>query len=842
MSRKINRNFWKLAAQLTVVAVATIGLWGCGGGGSSFDTPPAVDNTAVAGSTSNVLIEPATLKSWIDEGLVGNETGFGAKVVVLDFGAYDLSQPAADQTDRIQGSCRVERGMITGKRFEGVADAAPMVATGAQMDAVIQRLGIEEDTTIVFTTDVGNAGYFTTRAYWTFRYWGFPREQLKVLNGGNTAFAAEYPGLMTKEIPTPHASTFSVRNLAGVNSDLRASMGELIEIFKTLPTSTTNMVFDARGDAYYNGTKATSGLVGGDIVVVDGHPEGGEFFGQGSLYVDGVYQGGKFKSAADIQALFEAKATYSADKKATVYCTSAYSATPLFFVLDAMLGVDVQLHDGSWSQIGKYSNNAAAGGELDLSSPWAIDKYLDASTATYNMGVYPGPLTIETLDAASAVAPQAAPFTGDVPADDSDVVQSQVEAADAAYAAGMGGTDFAAQVLTVTPEVLINAATLQGWMDDGLVNAATGEKVVVLDVTSESAYNESHIPGAQLWNFVGQAIVRTEGPAPAVNMVLDGASMDARIQAAGIDENTTVVITSSATATYFPSRAYFLFRYWGFPKERIKVLNGYNRAWPQVELTAAVPTITPSTLSVADLNSGVQLDTRVALAELMDAARDDRGTAIDFRGDKSGIGSTPGVFSDVAGDYVVFEGTLNNGTFFSWKNFNVDYDGGDFEFLDAGAITTAMTDAGINMAAFSNDGSYSNPIYSYCRTGYIASTGFFVMDAILGLDVMTYDGSWSQWGKMSADAAKGGELVAMTNDAWATDSATYMSVVNYNVDRTKSIEPLNADEAALLLTPATANQIEDADIEYQLLPPASDSGSSSGGAPTSGGGDLGGGC
>ncbi len=487
--------------------------------------------------------------------------------------------------------------------------------------------------------------------------------------------------------------------------------------------------------------------------------------------------------------------------------------------------------------MGKYSNNAAADGELPLSSPWAIDKYLDASTYTYNKGVYPGPLTIETLDAASAIDPQPAPFTGNVPADDSDVVQSQVEAADAAYAAGMGGTDFAAQVLTVTPEVLIDAATLQGWMDDGLVNAGMGEKVVILDVTNEDAYNAGHIPGAQLWNYVGQAIVRTEGPAPAVNMVLDGASMDARIQAAGIDENTTVVITSSATATYFPSRAYFLFRYWGFPKNRIKVLNGYNGAWAQPELTADVPVITASTLSVANLNSGVQLDTRVALAELMDAVRDNRGTAIDFRGDKSAIGSTPGVFSDVAGDYVVFEGRLNNGAGFSWKNFNVDYDNGDFTYKSAGEITTAMTAAGINMAAFSSDGSYSNPIYSYCRTGYIASTGFFVMDAILGLDVMTYDGSWSQWGKMSDDATKGGELA---DNAWATDNVTYMSIINYNADRKKQVEPLNADAEALLLTPATANQVEDADYEYQILPP--DSGSSDSGAPTPGGGDIGGGC
>lgn len=819
MFREVKRSSWKLNLQLLLVVAAAFLLWGCGGGGgSSYDTPTETDNPTVGGSATNVLIEPATLKSWIDDGLVGNETGYGEKIVIIDFRSSATS-------DRIAGACRLEGGDLTTTRFEGVGDAAPLVATGAQMDAAIQRLGIDENTKIVFTTS--GSAYLATRAYWTFRYWGFPKERLKLLNGGNTAFATEYPALMTTpdDAPTPTPSTYSVRNLEYLNDDLRASIGELINIIKSdLTTSTTDIVFDARGDAYYTGTRATSGLVGGDIVVVDGHPDGGQFLSQGELF-----DAGKFKTAAEIEALFAAKG-WSADKKTTVYCTSGYSATPLFFAIDAILDADVQLHDGSWSQTGKYSNNAAAGGQLPLNSPWAIDAYLDSTTYTYNYGLYPGPLTIETLDAANAVDPQAEPFTGNTPGDDS--VQSQVEAADQAYANGTGTTSIAAPVLTSTPEVLIDQATLQGWIDDGLVNAAAGEKVVILDVTSESAYAVNHIPGAQLWNYAGQAIVRTEGPAPAVNMVLDGASMDARIQASGIDENTTIVITSSATATYFPSRAYFLFRYWGFPKERIKVLNGYNNAWSQPELTAEVPTITPSTLSVADLDSGAQTDTRVALAELMDAVRDGRGMAVDMRGDKSAIGSTAGVFGDVPGDYVVFEGTLNGGTSFNWANFNVDYANGDFTFRDAADIEADLNAAGV-------DG--SEVVYSYCRTGYIASVGFFVLDAILDWPVMTYDGSWSQWGKMSTVTTdKGGELADAS--AWATDSATYMSVTNYNADRMKQVEPLNPDAEALLLSPADANQTEDADYEYQTTPPSSSGSSSDDEAPTSGSGGLGGGC
>lgn len=820
----------RLALLLMALFVCSFTLTGCGSGGGSddYEEPASTDTSPIDGAATDVLVDSSQLASWIQGGQVeASASSFDRKVVIIDLNTTD------DVTtyERIKGACLVNLGAeLTGTRFEGVGDAAPMVATGEQIDAVIQRLGIDENTTIVFTAP--GSPYYQTRAYWTFRYWGFSTDQLKLLNGGTPAFAAEYPELMTTAVPSPEPSSFSVRDLNVLNDDLRASVGELIEIVKDLPNSTENMVFDARGDKFYLGNGATSGKLGGDVVVVDGHPEGGEYLSWSSLFEDG-----KFKSAEEIRALFEAKASFSEDKKATVYCTSGYSATPLFFALEAILGVDVQLHDGSWSQFGKYSDFAEAGGELPPGSPWAIDRYLDPDTYVYNKGMWEAPLDIETLDIASAEAPQLTPFVGDNPADDSDVVQSQVEAADQAYAAGGGGVSFAAPVATATDSVLIDRATLEGWMDDGLVNAETGEKVVLLDVSTTDSYDAGHIPGAQFWNISGQAITRTEGPAPAVNMVLDGETMDERIQAAGIDADTTVVITSSATHTFFPSRAYFLFRYWGFPKERIKVLNGYNAAWPAQDLVSTSTDLPDSTLSVADFNSGAQLDTRVALAELMDAARDDRGTAIDFRGDKAAAGSTNGVYG---GGHVVFEGRLNNGTYYSFASFNEDYAAGDFRYKSQSEIASEMAAAGIDVSQFSSDGSYSNPIYSYCRTGYIASTGFFVMDAIMGLDVMTYDGSWSQWGKMSANEDKGGELASGDEDYsdWRTDTSEYMSIINYNVDNFKKVEPLNPDSDALNLHPGdtAANQVEEEDFDYQIQAGDTSSDSDSGDAPDAGGG------
>jgi 3-mercaptopyruvate sulfurtransferase SseA len=363
--------------------------------------------------------------------------------------------------------------------------------------------------------------------------------------------------------------------------------------------------------------------------------------------------------------------------------------------------------------------------------------------------------------------------------------------------------------------VLIDAATLQHWMDKGqFQGAASCGKVVLLDVTDQINYEDGHIPGAQLWNVADQVQTRVEGPAPAVNMVLDGAAMDEMLQQHGIDKNTTVIITSSKGNTYHPARAYFLFRYWGWPKNRTKVLDGFNGAW-QGELTSK-PTICkgPGDFSVKD-RKRVLVDERASLSEAIQMVLDGTAMMVDMRGDKSAAGSTSGVFGpsdpdypSPPGDYVVFEGTPLGGSSFLWKNFNFDYDGGDLRFKSAEEISQALMANGI-------DGSM--PVISYCRTGYIAAVGYLVLDAILDWDVMAYDGSWSQWGKMSDDVSKGGELPE--GSFWAVDSSLYMeSPINYNSDAGYTVESLFLDQAAhdACLSPfdPCANNIEAEDIDY----------------------------
>jgi 3-mercaptopyruvate sulfurtransferase SseA len=335
--------------------------------------------------------------------------------------------------------------------------------------------------------------------------------------------------------------------------------------------------------------------------------------------------------------------------------------------------------------------------------------------------------------------------------------------------------DPAKTAVTNTGSVLIDAVTLKSWVDKDLVNSDEKfEKVVILDVTSASEYAKGHIPGAQLLdkdNELNQD--RIEGPSKGKNMVLEGAKIDEVLRNHGINERTTIVITSSQTNVYIPGRAYFLFRYWGFSKERLKFLNGLNGAWTTAgySMESTVPGVTPSTYSVKNLGA-FNPDQRASLDEMITAVRAGSGIPWDTRA--NGTVDVPITTGFIDGSkYVVFEGTIKGGKYYMSTNLT----NSDLTFKDTATIQAALIAAGI-------DGIGGKVIYPFCRSGVIAGAGYFVLDAILGWKAMLYDGSWYQWGQMSSDTANGGKLPS--GSPWITDDTNLMEYSYYNVGKTPS--------------------------------------------------------
>lgn len=236
-----------------------------------------------------------------------------------------------------------------------------------------------------------------------------------------------------------------------------------------------------------------------------------------------------------------------------------------------------------------------------------------------------------------------------------------------------GTSDYATPITPRTTETLLSPETLKSWIDSGIVNSVYGfDRVVILDVTSMATYTVGHIPGAQFVNSSDIYQIRQEGPATDVNMVIDGARMDALVQKYGIDIDTTVVITSggaspSAGSVLTATRTYWTFRYWGFSKEKLKLLDGINFAWKALYgLTPGDPlTPAPSSYSVKN-NARLRTDLRASLSDMINVAEGKVANAVpvDMRSaptDGSYIGrrgSTTGVFGPSGADYVTFEGRL----------------------------------------------------------------------------------------------------------------------------------------------------------------------------------------
>ncbi|MHB8843582.1 MAG: selenite/tellurite reduction operon rhodanese-like protein ExtH [Nitrospirota bacterium] len=393
---------------------------------------------------------------------------------------------------------------------------------------------------------------------------------------------------------------------------------------------------------------------------------------------------------------------------------------------------------------------------------------------------------------------------------------------------------------TTATATVVSAETVNGYVSAGLVNGTGYDRVVILDVTSSAGYSAGHIPGAFFVNSAEVSATRSEGVIYAVNMVLDGPSIDALIQRAGINKNTTVIFTGPGTSKndYMSvGRLYFNFRYWGFPKERLKVLNGLDGAYKaQYGLDTAVPAITASTYSVRN-NRSFRDDLRVSLQEMLDYAdgKVSNVVVIDGRGADGPGGAvfsydgdakaTPGVFPAVAGDYVAFEGHIKGATAMLWSSL---YEGID----SAGTVTTGTaayyrfkseadmvplwTAAGLDS---------TKTAYVHCRTGMISSAMYVAIDAYLGWPVANYDGSWSQWGHL-AGKENGGFLE--NNSPWRTDVAARTESLYLNRDAAAIIEdPLSG--GAMNSFDNSANKIEEADKAY--FGAGGSAGSGGGGTP-----------
>jgi len=359
MERELDRRtFLALSSVAGAAAIA-----GCSGGdngdtttdpgGTATDTESPTETTTTTEpsddqssstdidptDTESALIEPATLQEWLDAGIVNTDDVYEDRVVILrvDTGNYSVNGhiPNAVKmaTDDAEGPA-----VLTETRLDGLGETQKLVASGSVVDQILQNAGVGPNTTIVLS---GEVPMYNARTYWTLRYWGFPRERIKVLNGGPTAYADEV-GSLTGETPETPETGYTVEGFEETNYALREGLNEMLQLVDDKNAGESDAsILDLRGP------DQDAKIAGSTLDAPDSYTQGG--------FTESV----KWKPADEIEDhVFGYEDIEDGDPIVTL-CHSGFKGTLAFFALDGILGYDnVSLYDGSWKfQWKQYNGN-----------------------------------------------------------------------------------------------------------------------------------------------------------------------------------------------------------------------------------------------------------------------------------------------------------------------------------------------------------------------------------------------------------------------------------------------------------------------------------------------------
>jgi thiosulfate/3-mercaptopyruvate sulfurtransferase len=208
--------------------------------------------------------------------------------------------------------------------------------TKEQFEEVCSKLGIANDTTVVFYGDKSN--WFACYALWLFQYYG--HENVRIMNGGRTKWEQENRPLV-KEVPTYARTSYSAKE---ADKSIRAFRDD---VFKHLEEK--KPLVDVRSPKEYSG----------ELTHMPNYPQEGATraghiptavsipWAQAVNEADAT-----FKTPEELRALYEGK-NIKADGDVIAYCRIGERSSLTWFVLKYLLGYEkVKNYDGSWTEWG----------------------------------------------------------------------------------------------------------------------------------------------------------------------------------------------------------------------------------------------------------------------------------------------------------------------------------------------------------------------------------------------------------------------------------------------------------------------------------------------------------
>lgn len=292
----------------------------------------------------NVLVSTDWLADRIDEGLEEND------IVLID---VSENLPTSELTAYVDGH-------IPGAQYVDWTGEFVQANTREFLDAdeitdLLQGLGLNTDSSLVIYGD--NDNWFAAYAAWVFNLYGVP--DVRLVDGGLKKWEQVEGRELVQEVPERERGDFVAKPQ---NFDVRAFQPDVLEVVEGEANAT---LVDIRSEGEYNGE------IGVDPAIFDG--EGAAVWGHipGAVNVtwgDIVNEDGTYKSAEEIRTIYE-EAGVDFSEPIITYCRIGERASHTWFALSQILGAEVAVYDGSWSEWGNtvgvpVTNNTGERGGL----------------------------------------------------------------------------------------------------------------------------------------------------------------------------------------------------------------------------------------------------------------------------------------------------------------------------------------------------------------------------------------------------------------------------------------------------------------------------------------------
>ncbi|MDQ7030929.1 MAG: sulfurtransferase [Ardenticatenia bacterium] len=205
-------------------------------------------------------------------------------------------------------------------------------------EELMSRLGISNDTTVVFYGDKNN--WWACYAFWAFQLFG--HTNAKVMDGGRQKWIDEGRPL-TREVPTYPRTNYKVR--ARREEEIRAFRDYVMQFIQREGAQ----LVDVRSPAEYTGEKIHMEDYPQEGALRGGHIPGARNIPWGLA----VNPDGTFKSAEELRAIYVEEQGLNPNQETIAYCRIGERSSHTWFVLKYLLGFkEVRNYDGSWTEWG----------------------------------------------------------------------------------------------------------------------------------------------------------------------------------------------------------------------------------------------------------------------------------------------------------------------------------------------------------------------------------------------------------------------------------------------------------------------------------------------------------